>query len=263
MPASPSTPRLYRIVFVFWESSAFERYSLWNYWVCWDSSRFGILSDRKPLFYIRNSLLFARNHWKPSVKPIISTRCWLLFHRNHICRYVIMYENAGTGYHPVTPFWWKLLVLFFFFFRGWQGQPVGQSTRPSTQPTGLARQLRQSARSTAHCDKIRETKKQKTKQKPTHGQKLGSCIISILIETISFSVYCFFSFRGLTWPASWPVRLAIHSANSGPTGLASQLRQSARSTAHFREIRKIRKPKNQHMYRNLEAVAYPFWVTGW
>ena len=165
MPASPSTPRLYRIVFVFWESSAFERYSLWNYWVCWDSSRFGILSDRKPLFYIRNSLLFARNHWKPSVKPIISTRCWLLFHRNHICWYVIMYENAGTGYHPVTPFGWKLLVLFFFFFRGWQGQPVGQSTRPSTQPTGLARQLRQSARSTAHCDKIRETKKQKTPPK--------------------------------------------------------------------------------------------------
>ena len=110
MPASPSTPRLYRIVFVFWESSAFERYSLWNYWVCWDSSRFDILSDRKPLFYIRNSLFFARNHWKPSVKPIISTRCWLLFHRNDICWYVIMYENAGTGYHPVTPFWWKLLV---------------------------------------------------------------------------------------------------------------------------------------------------------
>ena len=125
MPASPSTPRLYRIVFVFWESSAFERYSLWNYWVCWDSSRFGILSDRKPLLYIRNSLLFARNHWKPSVKPIISTRCWLLLHRNHICWYVIMYENAGTGYHPVTPFWWKLLVLFLSF----QGL-AGPTSRP-------------------------------------------------------------------------------------------------------------------------------------
>jgi len=128
MPASPSTPRLYRIVFVFWESSAFERYSLWNYWVCWDSSRFGILSDRKPLFYIRNSLLFARNHWKPSVKPIISTRCWLLFHRNHICRYVIMYENAGTGYHPVTPFWWKLLVLFFSF------SGVGRASQSASPP---------------------------------------------------------------------------------------------------------------------------------
>ena len=172
-----------------------------------------------------------------------------------------MYENAGTGYHPVTPFGWKLLVLFFFFFRGWQGQPVGQSTRPSTQPTGLARQLRQSARSTAHCDKIRETKKQKTPQKKTCTEA-GKLYHIHLIEAISFLVYCFFSFRGLTWPASWPVRLAIHSANSGPTGLASQLRQSARSTAHFREIRKIRKPKNQHMYRNLEAVAYPFWVTG-
>ena len=114
MPASPSTPRLYRIVFVFWESSAFERYSLWNYWVCWDSSRFGILSDRKPLFYIRNSLLFARNHWKPSVKPIISTRCWLLFHRNHICWYVIMYENAGTGYHPVTQNWYATASRFLY-----------------------------------------------------------------------------------------------------------------------------------------------------
>tara|TARA_B110000444_G_scaffold242534_1_gene259948 strand:+ start:91 stop:693 length:603 start_codon:yes stop_codon:yes gene_type:complete len=176
-----------------------------------------------------------------------------------ICNYVRKRRDWLSSGNPILM---ETIGFVFFFFRGWQGQPVGQSTRPSTQPTGLARQLRQSARSTAHCDKIRETKKQKTKQKPTHGQKLGSCIISILIETISFSVYCFFSFRGLTWPASWPVRLAIHSANSGPTGLASQLRQSARSTAHFREIRKIRKPKNQHMYRNLEAVAYPFWVTG-
>ena len=146
-------------------------------------------------------------------------------------------------------------------FRDWLGQPVGQSGWPSPQPTGLASQLRQSARSTAHFRKIRETKKQKTKQKPTHGQKLGSCIISILIETISFSVYCFFSFRGLTWPASWPVRLAIHSANSGPTGLASQLRQSARSTAHcdkIRETKKQKTKKKQYMYRNWEAVAYPF-----
>ena len=128
MPASPSTPRLYRIVFVFWESSAFERYSLWNYWVCWDSFRFGILSDRTPLFYIRDSLLFARNHWKPSVKPIISTRCCLPFHRNHICWYVLMYENAGTGYHPVTQFWWKLLVLFFSF------SGVGRASESASPP---------------------------------------------------------------------------------------------------------------------------------
>ena len=176
-----------------------------------------------------------------------------------ICNYVRKRRDWLSSGNPILM---KTIGFVVFFFKGWQGQPVGQSTGPSTQPTGLARQLRQSARSTAHCDKIREPKKQKTQKKTTHVQKLGSCIISILIETISFSVYCFFSFRGLTWPASWPVRLAIHSANSGPTGLASQLRQSARSTAHFREIRKIRKPKNQHMYRNLEAVAYPFWVTG-
>ena len=55
-------------------------------------------------------------------------------------------------------------VVFFCVsvFRDWPGQPVGQSAWPSTQPTGLARQLRQSARSTAHCDKICKTRKPKT-----------------------------------------------------------------------------------------------------
>ena len=48
------SPRVYRIGFFcfFGDSSTFGRYSLWNYWVYWDSYRFGILFDRKHLFYI-------------------------------------------------------------------------------------------------------------------------------------------------------------------------------------------------------------------
>ena len=160
------------------------------------------------------------------------------------------------------------MVLFFSFSgvgrASQSASPPGHPLSRLALPDSLGSQ--QEAQPTATKSvKQKKTEDQKTEnqKKTIHVQKLGSCIISILVETISFPVYCFFSFRGLTWPASWPVRLAIHSANSGPTGLASQLRQSARSTAHFREIRKIRKPKYQHMYRNLEAVTYPFWVTGW
>ena len=41
---------------LFFYSSTFGRYSLWNYWVYWDSSRLGVLFDREPLFYTRNSI---------------------------------------------------------------------------------------------------------------------------------------------------------------------------------------------------------------
>ena len=80
-----------------------------------------------------------------------------------ICNYVRRRRDWLSSGNPILM---ETIGFVFFFFAGWQGQPVGQSTGPSTQPTGLARQVRQSARSTAHCDKIRETKKQKTKKKP-------------------------------------------------------------------------------------------------
>ena len=74
----------------------------------------------------------------------------------------------------------------FLVFRGWPGQPVGQSAWPSMQPTGLASQLRQSARSAAHSHEIRETNKNRNPKNPTHVQKLGSCSISTLMETKAF-----------------------------------------------------------------------------
>ena len=114
-----------------------------------------------------------------------------------------MYENAGTGYHPVTPFWWKLLVLFFFFFRGWQGQPVGQSTRPSTQPTGLARQLRQSARSTAHFHKIRKTKKPES-QKKQHMYRNWEAVSYQFWWKLLFFIFFWFSGLGLTSQSASP-----------------------------------------------------------
>ena len=82
------------------------------------------------------------------------------------------------------------------------------------------------------------TKSVKPKTKtPTHVQKLGSCSISILMESI-FSFFVFLVLR--CWPgqpvgqSAWP--------STQPTDLASQLRQSARSAAHFLEIQRTRKP---------------------
>ena len=169
-----------------------------------------------------------------------------------ICNYVPKRRHAG--YHPVTPFWWKLLVFVFFVFRGWQGQSVGQSAWPSTQPTGLARQLRQSARSTAHFHKIRKTKKPES-QKKQHMYRNWEAVSYPFWWKLLFFIFFLFSGLGLTSQSASPPGHPL----TQPTGLASQLRQSARSTAHFHEIRKTRKPKNQHMYRNWEAVAYPFW----
>ena len=47
--------------FLVFDSFTFARYSLWNYGVYLDSYRFGILFDRKLLFYIKTSILFIGN----------------------------------------------------------------------------------------------------------------------------------------------------------------------------------------------------------
>ena len=48
------------------------------------------------MFYLRNSFLFARSHWKTFVKSTISTRFWLHFHRNHTCWYDLCAKTQGV-----------------------------------------------------------------------------------------------------------------------------------------------------------------------
>ena len=108
------------------------------------------------------------------------------------------------------------------------GHPLSQLALPA----GLGSQQEAQPTST----KSVKLKKQKTK-KPTHVQKLGSCSIFSLMDTFLFGLLVF---RG--WPgqpvgqSAWP--------STQPTGLASQLGQSARSTAHFYKICKTKKTEN-------------------
>ena len=83
---------------VFWDSSAFGKYSLWNYWICWDSSRLGIHFDRKPLFYTMNSIGMHTCLMKMYgfLKEFIDFQ-WQVY--NSLCKTNVFYQKVYQTYN--------------------------------------------------------------------------------------------------------------------------------------------------------------------